>query len=45
MTVDIYGHLVPGGNKAAVDKLDLVETATIRNLSATATLPAIAKTL
>jgi len=20
--VDIYGHLVPGGNKAAVDRLD-----------------------
>jgi integrase len=23
VTVDIYGHLVPGGNRAAVDKLDL----------------------
>lgn len=22
VTVDIYGHLVPGGNRAAVDKLD-----------------------
>ena len=22
VTVDIYGHLVPGGNKAVVDKLD-----------------------
>ncbi|MFB3060912.1 MAG: hypothetical protein ACE10C_06010, partial [Candidatus Binatia bacterium] len=22
MTVDIYGHLVPGGNRQAVDKLD-----------------------
>ena len=22
MTVDIYGHLIPGGNKAAVDRLD-----------------------
>ena len=22
VTVDIYGHLVPGGNKAAVDRLD-----------------------
>jgi len=21
-TVDIYGHLTPGGNKAAVDRLD-----------------------
>jgi integrase len=34
VTVDIYGHLVPGGNKAAVDKLDTrstVPSATIRN--------------
>ena len=23
VTVDIYGHLVPGGNRAAVDKLDV----------------------
>jgi hypothetical protein len=22
VTVDVYGHLFPGGNKAAVDKLD-----------------------
>jgi len=22
VTVDIYGHLVPGGNRAAVDNLD-----------------------
>jgi len=36
VTVDIYGHLVPGGNKEAVDKLDdSPKTATIRNLSAT----------
>src|SRR5207249_6197070 len=38
ITVDIYGHLVPGGNKAAVDRLDephTVSPATIRNLSAT----------
>ena len=36
VTVDIYGHLVPGGNKDAVDKLDdSPRTATIRNLSAT----------
>ena len=35
VTVDIYGHLVPGGNKAAVDKLDDPEPATIRNLYAT----------
>jgi integrase len=32
VTVDIYGHLAPEGNKQAVDKLD---DATIRNLSAT----------
>jgi integrase len=25
MTVDVYGHLVPGGNKAAVDRLDDLE--------------------
>jgi integrase len=35
ITVDTYGHLIPGGNKAAVDRLDEPETATIRNLSAT----------
>jgi integrase len=29
VTVDIYGHLVPGGNRAAVDKLD-IEIATTR---------------
>jgi len=33
VTVDIYGHLVPGGNKAAVDRLD---DALICNLPATA---------
>ena len=32
---DTYGHLVPGGNKEAVDKLDGLEDATNRNLSAT----------
>ena len=32
VTVDIYGHLVPGANKAAVDRLDV----TGRNLGATA---------
>jgi hypothetical protein len=36
VTVDTYGHLVPGGNKAAVDKLDDGPGAAIRNLSATA---------
>jgi integrase len=34
ITVDIYGHLVPGANKQAVDRLD---DATGRNLYATAT--------
>ena len=33
VTVHIYGHLVPGGNKEAVDGLD--DDATIRNQSAT----------
>jgi Phage integrase family len=33
ITVDIYGHLVPGGNRAAVDRLD--SDATIRNPDAT----------
>ncbi len=36
VTVDIYGHLTPGGNKDAVDRLDDPDAdATIRNLSAT----------
>jgi integrase len=36
ITVDIYGHLTPGGNKDAVDRLDdPAPDATIRNLSAT----------
>jgi len=39
ITVDTYGHLVPGGNKAAVDKLDGLENETIRNLSATSAEP------
>jgi integrase len=40
VTVDIYGHLVPGGNKAAVDRLDqavsenAVSTGPKRTLSA-----------
>lgn len=33
--VDTYGHLVPGGNKAAVDRLDDDSDASIRNPSAT----------
>ncbi len=35
VTVDIYGHLAPEGNKAAVDRLDDDFPTTIRNLSAT----------
>lgn len=35
VTVDIYGHLTPGGNKCAVDRLDDNPDATTRNLSAT----------
>jgi len=36
VTVDTYGHLVPGGNKEAADRLDEPEeSATNRNLSAT----------
>ena len=35
ITVEIYGHLTPGGNKTAVDRLDDPPAdATIRNLSA-----------
>src|SRR5262245_31466730 len=34
ITVDIYGHLVPGGNRGAVDRLD-TWGATFRNLDAT----------
>lgn len=37
MTVDTYGHLVPGGNKAAVDRLDTLEITTKRNPDATGT--------
>jgi integrase len=35
ITVDTYGHLVPGGNRSEVDRLDAPVAATIRNLSAT----------
>ena len=38
ITVDTYGHLVPGGNRQAVDKLDGLENATIRNPDATESL-------
>ena len=37
MTVDIYGHLMPGGNKAAVDKLDDETPATVQRLNASPT--------
>ena len=36
ITVDVYGHLVPGANRAAVNRLDERPTGTtIRNLDAT----------
>ena len=35
ITVDTYGHLMPGGNKAAVDRLDGLENAMFRNPGAT----------
>jgi hypothetical protein len=35
ITVDTYEHLVPGGNKAAVDKLDGLEHATGHDPAAT----------
>jgi integrase len=38
LTVDVYGHLVPGGNRQAVDKLDGLENATIHNPGATSDL-------
>jgi integrase len=43
MTVDVYGHLVPGGNRQAVDKLDGLENATIRNPDATFGLNTVSK--
>lgn len=35
LTVDIYGHLVPGANRQAVDKLDDAPEVTTRNPAAT----------
>ncbi|NOT55868.1 MAG: site-specific integrase [Deltaproteobacteria bacterium] len=35
ITVDTYGHLVPGGNRAAVDRLDGLERTTFHNTDAT----------
>lgn len=43
ITVDTYGHLVPGGNRQAVDKLDGLENATIRNPDATSTLNTVSE--
>jgi hypothetical protein len=37
VTVDTYGHLVPGGNQAAVNRLDDPEDATGRHPDATQT--------
>jgi hypothetical protein len=38
VTVDVYGHLIPGANRAAVDRLD---AAPIRNPGATEALETI----
>lgn len=41
VTVDLYGHLIPGGNKQAVDRLDsVVEERIIGSKSATSLQPA-----
>src|SRR6476659_7857955 len=41
VTVDVYGHLIPGGNKQAVDRLDSVaEERAVRPESATPAQPA-----
>ena len=41
VTVDLYGHLIPGGNKQAVDRLDFVlEERDLRPESATPAQPA-----
>jgi integrase len=43
ITVDTYGHLVPGGNRQAVDRLDdAPRDATIRNPDATSLKPPVA---
>jgi integrase len=36
VTVDVYGHLVPGGNRAAVDKLDELPKAAVESKTAAA---------
>jgi integrase len=43
VTVDLYGHLIPGGNKQAVDRLDQpVDKAAFEAQSATQAQPALA---
>ena len=44
ITVDTYGHLIPGSNRQAVDRLDDTpsQTATIRNPDATAAISTVA---
>jgi hypothetical protein len=37
--VDIYGHLTPGGNRAAVNRLDDVEAAVTRPRDALLPVP------
>lgn len=44
VTVDTYGHLMPGGNKAAVDRLDGLEMTTFRNPGATSALNVVSST-
>src|SRR5262249_52167309 len=39
ITGDVYGHLVPGANRDAADRLDELAPATIRNPRATELLP------
>jgi integrase len=39
ITVDVYGHLVPSANRAAVDKLDAIP---VRNPDATSVESAVA---
>jgi len=43
ITVDTYGHLVPGGNRQAVARLDGLENTTIRNPDATNDLNTVSK--
>jgi integrase len=43
ITVDTYGHLVPRGNRQAVDKLDGLENKTIRNPNTTETMNPVLK--